>query len=155
MVDFTPPAERDLDAWQVQIWNLPEEEVSRPQKLQFMLMLEARFNAFDPYRVVTDLLRHRHLWQGAVMDRAHLHPGGEEGNPRRLNSDLIKLRDIEAGYWNVDSLFLLTEHAEKLCALAEEWAADEVHVIDCEEASRLLGTGRPGQRLKVVTVWWD
>src|SRR5262245_66481879 len=69
------PADRDADAWQLSIWNLPDDFVSRPQKLQLMLILEAAFNEFDPFVVVADLLKHRELWQGVVMDRGFLLEG--------------------------------------------------------------------------------
>src|SRR5688572_17253849 len=103
-MDLSLPTERDPDTWQLFIWNLPDELVSRAQKLQLMLMIEARFNEFDPYRVVGDLLRHRSLWRGAVMDRGYVDPRDEQGFLVRLRADLIKLRDV-GGHWNVDTLF--------------------------------------------------
>src|SRR5436190_2436159 len=101
------PTERDLDAWQVAVWNLPDDQLSRAQKLQFMLMLEARFNGFDPFVVVGDLFPHRDLWHGAVMDRAFYLPGDKSPPLSPLRTDLIKLRDGERS-WNVDTLFILT-----------------------------------------------
>jgi hypothetical protein len=156
-MSFSPPQERSPDAWQIQIWNLPDDVLSRPQKLQFMLMLENCFNEFDPYRVVGDLLAHRGPWRGAIMDRAF--PVSEDAQPARahLHADLIKLRDIGDGHWNVDTLFLLTDagHADELCRLAEDWSADEIYVIDEPQAGALLGRWSLGSDTRIVAVWWD
>src|SRR5947209_4933357 len=121
------PVERNVDAWQVYVWNLPDDFVSRAQKLQLMQMLEGGFNQFDPFRVVGDLLRHRDLWRGVVMDRAHTQPPPVEGEPPDLVTNLIKLRDIHQ-CWNVDSLFILTEPAKdaEWARVTEDWLADEI-----------------------------
>jgi hypothetical protein len=135
------PTARDRDDWQLAIWNLPDDFVSRAQKLQLMTMLEAGFNDFDPFRVVSDLLRHRELWRGAVMDR----------------DDLIKLRDVEGGHWSVDTLYLLID-ADKEAAvlrLAEGWSADELHAIAGRAVGSRLGTGGDDRGRKIVRVWWD
>src|SRR5262249_45381634 len=151
------PQRRNIDEWQIYLWNLSEEVISRSQKLAFMLMLEAEFNAFDPYRVITDLLGQRSLWQGAVMDRGFLGSGGGDGRKwARLSSDLVKLRDISEGFWNVDTLFLLTEKrsVDPLRALAEGWDADEIHVLESEDVGALLGAFPAGDA-RILTVWWD
>jgi hypothetical protein len=94
------PGSRDIEEWQVAVWNLPDDFVSRPQKLQFML-LQVAFNEFDPIQVVGDLLRNRSLWQGAVMTRAYsMLP--DFTNLAPLFTDLVGLRDIDR-VWNVDS----------------------------------------------------
>src|SRR5271166_5666770 len=102
------PTEQDVDAWQIHLWNLPDEQMSRAQKLQFMLMLEGAFNAFDPFVVIGGLLQNRDLWHGVVMDRAFYMPKDNCPTSSPLRTDLIKLRDIES-HWNVDSLFILTD----------------------------------------------
>jgi hypothetical protein len=66
-----PPVEC-ADEWQIFLWNLPDDLLTRPQKLEMMLMLETRFDAFNPFRVVADLLRHRDLWTGAVVERGYV-----------------------------------------------------------------------------------
>jgi hypothetical protein len=150
------PAEHDADAWQIYIWNLPENFLSQPQKLQFMLMLEAAFNAFDPFVVVGDLLRHRDLWEGAVMDRAFLLPEANERSWFRMGTDLIKLRDVGSDHWNVDTLFILTAKGTKgrWKPITKNWAADEVGFIDGPDVGRVLGS-YPAERQNILTVWWD
>ncbi len=132
------PPEHDVDAWQVAIWNLPDDIVSRPQKLQFMLMLEGAFNNFDPFRVIEDLLRRRDLWQGVVMDRAFLLPDGAGLTRQRLCSDLIKLRDVGSRHWNVDTLFILTDsaHDAEWDRLTTTWEADEFGSIEAQRPRR-------------------
>src|SRR6187431_3207522 len=97
------PSGKTSDEWQVFLWNLPEEMLSRAQQLQLMLMIEGQFNAFDPFQVGTDLLRHRDLWDGVIMDRGFT----LEDGPRitRWMSDLIKFRDISR-VWHVDNPFI-------------------------------------------------
>lgn len=155
-MDLQLPAEHDTDAWQVSIWNLPDEVVSRPQKLQLMLMLEAAFNAFDPFVVVGDLLRQRDLWEGVVMDRGFQLPEGEGKTWYRMATDLIKLRDVAGTHWNVDTLFLLTAktHAGPLQKLAQGWSADDVRFIEGPDVSTLLGV-YPAEGHQILTVWWD
>ena len=109
------PENRDVDAWQLAIWNLPEDDVSRPQKLQLMLMLDAGFNEFDPFVVVRDLLQNRHLWQGVVMERSFPVPEQFQSKPYpicKMATDLISLRDI-GRHWNVDSLYILTSEGKE------------------------------------------
>ena len=154
------PADRDADAWQLAIWNADDKFLSGPQKLQFMLMIAARFNAFDPFRVVGDLIAHRDLWQGAVMQRGF--PWEEPKVPTilglHIHSDLIALRDIGRGYWNVDTLYLLTavKHQPALDALAACWSADERSFLDGDGVGKLLGSMGGGPETRRITrVWWD
>ncbi|MBX9623728.1 MAG: hypothetical protein K2X82_07925 [Gemmataceae bacterium] len=135
----TLPADRDRDAWQVALWNAPDNELSRPQKLELMQMLESGFNAFDPFRVVRDLLAHRGLWDGVVMCR--------------LN-DLITLRDIASGR-NVDTVYVLHDRrpTPRLRSLAAGWQADEVDEYRGRAADGLLGGSRSDA--VVLRVWWD
>jgi len=108
------------------------------QDLQFKLMKSASFNSFNGEQVVEDLLAHENLWKGAIMDRA--------GYNQEI--DFIKLRDIEEGEWNVDTLYIKSSHIddEKLELLAKTWEADEVAWEEVD-----LG----GPREKVLRVWWD
>lgn len=139
------PTGRDIDEWQVFLWNQPDDFLSRAQKLQLMLMLEANFNEFDPYIVVRDLLRHRDMWQGAVMDRS-----GVGGQP-----DLIKLRDI-GETWNVDTLYITTHESEaEWESVLETWQADEITWLEPPGASDLLGTSIRTSGPRLLMVWWD
>lgn len=115
------------------------ENISKIQQIQFDLMRLSSFNNFDGNQVVDDLIKHRNLWRGVILDR----------------DDLIKLRDIEDDYWNVDTLYILTsgENDVKLQELAEDWGADETEYLTQQEAQHKLGTSHP--RGRVLSIWWD
>jgi hypothetical protein len=157
-VELHLPTERDVDAWQIAVWNLPDDLVSRPQKFQFMLMLDHRFNNFDPFMVVGDLLRRRDWWKGAVMERAHIVPDPEEKSWwGRMVTDLIKLRDISQ-CWNVDHLFILTDTTRTNADwqdVVQEWNADDVGFIEGDNVQALLCTGAGKGRYKILRIWWD
>ncbi|MBX9584352.1 MAG: hypothetical protein K2X87_28975 [Gemmataceae bacterium] len=149
------PADRDRDAWQVAVWNAPDDELSRPQKLELMHMLEAAFNAFDPFRVVADLLAHRGLWDGVVMCNGFPFEGSDPVLPGwHLYGDLIHLRDIGT-HRNVDTVYILhaADETDALKRLATGWHADEIHVYAGDAAEALLGDS--GTDAAVLRVWWD
>jgi hypothetical protein len=156
-VDLNFPTQRNADDWQIFLWNLPDALLTRPQKLTFMLMLEAQFNAFNPYQVVADLLRHRDLWTGAVMERGY--PFVDPARPGwgRLHGDLIHLRDVGGGHWNVDTLYLLTAAGSdaRWQNIVANWNADEVNFYEGEVAGSLVGVFGTGGPQKVLRVWWD
>jgi hypothetical protein len=126
------------------------------QDIQLELLRRTRFNALDGERVCDSLLRHRHLWLAALLDRPgvpnYTDPGG------LLMGGLIKLRDLPDDVWNADTLFVLTPTRADAVALAavaerEDWGG-EVRVYDRqEEIDRALGTGR--QPFGLLSVWWD
>jgi hypothetical protein len=126
------------------------------QDIQLELLRRTRFNALDGERVCAGLLRHRHLWRAALLDRPGVPNYAEPG--RLLAAGLIKLRDLPDNLWNVDTLFLLTptrQEAQQLARIAEEedWGG-EVHTHDdLAETDRALGTGR--QQYGLVSIWWD
>lgn len=109
------------------------------QALQFELMRRASFNNFDGERIVKELLAHPDLWEGVIMDRADYFYSsalGETDAKRRRERlakhqepvDLIRLRDIGEGYWNVDTVYLLPAEGKRreLEELVAGWGADEV-----------------------------
>jgi hypothetical protein len=110
-----------------------------PQELQLALMRHASFNELDGNRVVRDLERRPELWAAALMSR----------------DDLVSLRDLPDGEWNVDTLYVLSsgEDDAALEQLARAWNADEVSWLGEEDAARLLGESPPEHR--VLVVWWD
>jgi hypothetical protein len=126
------------------------------QDIQLELLRRTRFNALDGERVYASLLKHRHLWLAALLDRPGVPDFAEPG--LLLMSGLIKLRDLPANIWNADTLFLLTptrRQAHELARVAEEedWAGD-IHVYDDQhEIDRALGTGR--REYGLLSVWWD
>ena len=137
---------------------LEKNGLTEVQAIQLELMKRASFNSFDGERVVRDLLNHRDLWKSCFMTRDieasirhHLPPVAVHES-----SDLIPLRDIDEGYWNVDTLYVLVNKSKekdmKILAL-EAWQADDVGVLNKEDASRRLGRYPASGR--VICVWWD
>ncbi len=136
--------------------------INKIQKLEFELMKEATFNDFDGEKVVKDLEANEDLWKGAVMDRAGYvcksDIPGDSPFAMAASIDLIKLRDIGSGGWNVDTLFILPQPGKehKLFELASNWSADEVDWIEGKEAQHMIGSCGPSYNdLKILRVWWD
>lgn len=122
--------------------------INRVQELNFELMKEATFNSYDGEKVVKDLKEHEDLWEGVVMDRSGYVKPNQPDYSDVIN--LIKLRDISQGYWNIDTLYIIPNPGkeDKLEMLAKTWEADEVSWMENPD----LGTSNPPQVLKV---WWD
>lgn len=134
----------------------PSLRTTSVQDIQLELLRRTRFNALDGGRVCASLLKHRHLWTAALLDR----PGiPNYSTPRRLlTAGLIKLRDLPDDLWNADTLFVLTPTkaaTEELAKVAEteDWGGEvQVHT-DREDTDNALGTGR--QECGLLSVWWD
>ena len=124
-------------------------EVNKVQELNLELISIASFNNFDGEQVVKDLLGHRDLWRGVVIDRADY---AQTASVETIN--LIKLRDIANGYWNVDTLYILPEKGKEseLKAITATWGADEVDYESAEWSQRALGGG---EEATILRVWWD
>jgi hypothetical protein len=126
------------------------------QDIQLELLRRTTFNALDGEKVCASLLKHKHLWRAALLDRPGVANYAEPA--LLLMGGLIKLRDLSHNIWNADTLFVLTptrRDAERLAQIAEEedWGG-EVHVFtDQNETDRALGTGR--QEYGLMSVWWD
>jgi hypothetical protein len=126
------------------------------QDIQLELLRRTSFNALDGERVHSSLLKHRHLWLAALLDRPGV-PDYTEPNSLLL-AGLIKLRDLPKNIWNADTLFILTQThalARELARIAEEedWAGEVRVYEDQKEIDRTLGTGR--QEYGLLSVWWD
>lgn len=101
------------------------------QEIQLELIRRGSFNDFDGPLIADVLVANKHLWSAVIFDRE-----GYAEEARRSSIDLIKLRDLEAGYWNVDTLFILPAEGQDdaLWSLAQSIGADEVdweHSRDC------------------------
>jgi hypothetical protein len=119
----------------------PAKGVTKIQAIQLDLLRRSSFNNLDGPQVVRDLLSHRQLWCAALIDR--------------LGSDaLIKLRDLDDNYWNVDTLYVLSSGANDpaLARLAGRWHSDARSWVGGSAASQLLGDSRPR---RILEVWWD
>jgi hypothetical protein len=126
------------------------------QDIQLELLRRTRFNDMNGEKVAGCLLKHRHVWLAALLDRPGIANYAEPSH--LLMSGLIKMRDLPDNIWNADTLFLLTptrKQAEDLARIAEEedWYG-EVHVFrNQQEIDRALGIGR--QEYGLLSVWWD
>ena len=122
----------------------PPRTISKIQALQFELIKRSSFNNFDGVRVTRDLLRHRRLWCGVIMDRLG-------------NDALIKLRDIGSNEWNVDTLYVLSSgvNDRALTTLARHWQSDALQWVRGAAADQLLGEGGVVPHRRILEVWWD
>lgn len=107
-------------------------------------------------QIVSDLLKHREIWDAVLADHLNVPP-----------CSLIKLRDLPEGDWNVDTLYILVRgSAERKAAsravlemLVQGWLADSWTWYDIAEpdprrtAEQSLGTSEPD--LALFRVWWD
>lgn len=129
--------------------------LSRPQKLHLELLRLATFNDFDGDRVADDLVECRGLWESFIFDRGAYHAqsinrrsiAGETERKLPVEPiDTIKLRDLAAGYWNVDTLYILPTPGkeDELFALASSWEPDEINWYDGLDAGPMM-----------LRVWWD
>ena len=153
---------------------------NQAKRLQLELI---RLHRFDGRRVAGDLEAHRGLREAAWMRRIDLlhilqlnlmekiATGALERDRvldevlRRpesrtlaltMTDDLIPLRDLPEGYWNVDRLYLLARpgHEAALEALARTWLTDEIVWLDGRVAQVALG-GHWCPEPQVLVVWWD
>jgi hypothetical protein len=125
------------------------------QDIQLELIRRRRFNQFDGPRVYDFLMKHRHLWQAVIMDRlGYVSAKNDSG----ANWGLIKLRDMPANHWNVDTLIVMTDSvatANRLAQLFDEadLGGEKAVVEGSEATSAALGV-YPCER-GLVSVWWD
>lgn len=126
------------------------------QEIQLELLRRASVDVLDGERVHASLLRHRHLWLAALIDRPGL---PNYAQPRELLTiGLITLRDLPDNFWNADTLFILTPSHDAARELAriiedEDWGGMVRVYEDQEEIDGALGTGRSEYGL--LSVWWD
>ena len=119
----------------------PARTITKIQSIQLDLLRRSSYNNMDGAQVANDLLQHRQLWCAAILDRLGL-------------GALVKLRDIDQGYWNADTVYILSSGANNgaLSKLARRWQADAVRWVTGAEASQLLGTS---ERHQILEIWWD
>lgn len=121
------------------------------QEIQLELIRRTQFNAFDGNRVAAALRSNRHLWKAVMMDSIGI------SQPGRLPmGGLIKLRDLPENFWNVDTLYVLSQDrasAHQLAEMAEDWGG-MVQIFERrdEVESALGGSGIPSV---IVSIWWD
>jgi hypothetical protein len=126
------------------------------QDIQLELVRRTSFNDLDGEKVYASLLKHRHLWLAALLDRPGVPDYAEPG--LLLLAGLIKLRDLSDNIWNADTLFVLTRTdalAQELARVAEEegWGGEVRLYENQKEIDRALGAGR--REYGLLSVWWD
>lgn len=126
------------------------------QDIQLELLRRTKFNALDGEKVCASLLRHRHLWLAALLDRPGVPNYAEPGF--LLLSGLTKLRDLPDDIWNADTLYVLTptrREADLLARIAEEedWGGECQVYGNQKEIDMAVGAGRQDHGL--LSVWWD
>jgi hypothetical protein len=114
--------------------------INKIQELNLHLIEQASFNGFDGEKVGADLRKYQDLWEGVIMGRFDNYV------------ELVSLRDIADGYWNVDTIVIIPKKGKEaeLEILAKTWNADEVG-YDESYRSKLGG----GKDSRVLRVWWD
>ncbi len=119
----------------------PSKSVTKIQAIQLDLLRRSSFNQLNGLQVARDLLANRRLWCAALIDRS-----GSDA--------LIKLRDLDENYWNVDTLYVLSSGANDrlLGRIARRWHADAIYWVSGAAASSLLGDTR---QARILEVWWD
>jgi hypothetical protein len=156
------PDNRDRRAWQAAVWDASGEELSGPQTLEFVRLLELPYDpdegGLDPFPVVRDLLAHRHLWTATRVVTAYpflLRKAPPPNWPRY--PDLVELFELGAGHWRPDTLYLLHELArrEELSQLVDNWSPSEVGVDDYESYGGLYDVLGLGDTYGVFRLRWD
>jgi hypothetical protein len=126
--------------------------MNRAQEIQLLRLELGSFHGLDGSKVACDLKDHETLWDSFVFGRFLFHP-------------LIELRDLNQGFINADTLYLLTkkDRLSALLKIVEQWKADEVGwrtseicggTIDDKSSWDLLGAELDREDA-LVRVWWD
>ena len=133
-------------------------DITHVQQLHLeLLRARGRYNNFDGEAVVRDLLDWRDLWIAAMGERLALPLPKEMGKEDEATVDLCRLRWLRRNVWAVDSLLILTteDRAKRLMSLIEQrWRADEMEVIDRDEANWSMGLQLKDDEV-VLYLWWD
>lgn len=127
-----------------------------PQQLWAALMLNAGFNSFDPYQVLSDLYKNQELWVSFAM-LPDIEAIASVEYPNLWRRGYLAFLSPHLSYrYRCDTLYVLAafdEHVFRLVDLGKEWRADDVQVITGEAAQRLLN--EYGEALPIVRYWWD
>ncbi len=128
------------------VFERKETNTNEIQDLQLKLIRLSSHNALDGEMVADDLENNRDLWRAAYLTREYC--------------PLIQLRDLPAGHWNADTIFLLPAPGQEkgLRKMAEKWRGDTVAWLGGEEAGELLGTNEDKiveNKQCILRIWWD
>ena len=125
------------------------------QDIQLEIIRRNSFNGFDGVKIANSLTRNKHLWKSVLMDSVSWSFAYEKGDKECIQ--LIKLRDLDQNFFNVDTLFILPKEgkAEELESFAKRnWRPDETKIVSGDKAGSWLGMGGFPD-LKIVKLWWD
>jgi len=147
---FNPDSLEKQEGWPEA--NSEGKQINPLQAHELERIAMTSHNEFDGARVASLLAWNRDLWEGVVIDRIQEYCARPEYS---AFGSLIKLRDIDSGLWNVDTLYILPARGReaKLEQLALGWfVADEVGFLDKKTSAGMMGAS---MRTKVLRVWWD
>lgn len=120
------------------------EKISVMQQKILDLIEISSFNNFDGKSVVRDLVEHKDLWDSVLMIR---------------DDTGIILRDLPENYFNVDTLYILTDklRENKMKEIIKGWSSDEFGVLSREKMQEWMGSYINSKEdiRKVISVWWD
>ncbi|MEW5848565.1 MAG: hypothetical protein AB2A00_07105 [Myxococcota bacterium] len=127
----------------------PPRPFTLAQHSHLQLLRYTKHNLLHGEVVAEELVEMSERWVAALVDNAGL----ADEAPSSL---LIKLRDMDSGVYNVDTLYVLArsrEDAEHIGSMKERWRADEVCILPPEDLDNALGGDERGFWL--VMLWWD
>ena len=118
---------------------------SEIQELHLHLIELASFNCFDGHVVADDLRSNSDLWQGVTMCRFDDF------------TQLVWLRDLREGEWNVDTLLIIPQpgREEKLVHLAESWQANSIEKLPVPRDWNVCLERKTYVPEFIIKVWWD
>lgn len=137
--------------------QLASRKITRTQEMHLEMLRTVRYNCFDGETVVQDLVEWRDLWIAVMGERLPLPLSEQLGKRKGEYIDLCRLRYLQFDRWAVDSLLILTteDRSKRLMSLIEQrWKADEMEVVDREEADWCMGM-QLGDDEVVLYLWWD
>lgn len=124
--------------------NPEQPRFSRTQELQFELIKQASHNSFDGEWVVDTLKANPDIWDAAMI-----------GNFETSNF-LTPLRDMRQGFFNADTLAILTTKDREpfVEEMIQMWEPDEVRWLTNKQTAKALGESHPRDK-RVVLAWWS
>ena len=119
-----------------------EKKISEAQQLQLDVIAKTNFNSFNGREIAAWLKENHKMWRTVL-----------------LPLDFISLRDLDAGHWHADTLYIYPEegyHFKLEEIMKEQFHADETHWIGGDDAMDMLRTSEIKDTSYVIlSTWWD